>query len=337
MGYACKNCGKAFEPTCHQSRQVFCSTECRIKYHNRKQYAPPEDKCVECGKALEQGSVGANRKFCGDACRISYHYRKQQERKRAERQKPRICPNCGREFVPMWEKGSPRFCSDECRIDWWREYNKVRPDGEKRNTNCAYCGKALKNGNEKYCSRTCYRLGSAYVRGERRCQWCGKLLGPKARTGQKYCSTGCSASARKYEENAGQMKSSITTRKDGVWRKQLAELARGTETEEKKDKRIYLVCGVMRTGSTDTLVNYIRYELKGDPFDGNRFVFCGNGRSQIKWLEWDGSGFCVGARNAESGKYPWPCGRPGNVMEITAEEYLYLCSKSMWEKEAERG
>ena len=206
----------------------------------------------------------------------------------------------------MWEKGSPRFCSDECRIDWWREYNKVRADGEKRNTNCAYCGKALKNGNEKYCSRTCYRLGSAYMRGERRCQWCGKLLGPKARTGQKYCSTGCSASARKYEENAGQMKSSITTRKDGVWRKQLAELARGTETEEKKDKWIYLVCGVMRTGSTDTLVNYIRYELKGDPFDGNRYVFCGNGRSQIKWLEWDGSGFCVRARNAESGKYPWP-------------------------------
>ena len=118
MEYVCKNCGQEFEPTCHQSRQVFCSTECRIKYHNRKRYAPPGEVCMECGKALAQGSVGANRKLCGDACRINYRYRKQQERKREERQKPRVCPNCGKEFVPIWEKGgTPRFCSDACRIE----------------------------------------------------------------------------------------------------------------------------------------------------------------------------------------------------------------------------
>ena len=34
----CKNCGQEFEPTCHITRQKFCSKECRFVYNNAKRH-----------------------------------------------------------------------------------------------------------------------------------------------------------------------------------------------------------------------------------------------------------------------------------------------------------
>lgn len=294
---------------------------------------------MECGVSLEHNrQVGRNRKFCGDTCRKQYHYKRTQERKRQERFKPRICPNCGKEFVPMWERGGlPRFCSDECRIVWWREYHKVMPDKEEPSITCAYCGKEMNRQSGKYCGRVCYRLGAAQVRGERRCGWCGKLLPRKARTGQKYCSSSCAASAWQANNREGRRKRCITTRNSGAWRKQLAEQARETDLGFTKDRRIFLVCGATKLTSTDALVNYIQYELACDPFDGSIYLFCSNDRSQLKWLSWDGSGFCVGIRTAEWGRYPWPADQQGTIMEITEQEHAFLTSKSICTEMPENG
>ena len=38
---ACLNCGKGFIPTCHITRQKFCSSECRVRYNNAKRYYLP--------------------------------------------------------------------------------------------------------------------------------------------------------------------------------------------------------------------------------------------------------------------------------------------------------
>lgn len=328
--HECKCCGKEFEPTCHKIRQIYCSEACRIKYNNAKRYAPPENACLECGATLTQsGQCGKNRKFCTDACRRAYHAKKAAEKKRIERQTPRICPNCGGEFVPMWEKGGlPRYCSDDCRIEWWKEYHRVTPDEREPNSVCAYCGKALEKGNKQYCSRACYRLGTAKVRGRRRCEWCGELLPKKAQAGQKYCCQSCAASAWKLRNPTGVKHRCITTRNSGAWRKQLAELAKGVGVEAPKNQRIYLICGLKLVASTERLIEHLRYELKCDPYDGSIYVFCGNERTLLKWLEWDGSGFCVGFRHAEWGTYPWPAKKAEAVMEITRQEYDFLRVKS---------
>lgn len=69
--HKCQWCGKEFEPTCHKSRQKFCSAECRIKYHNAKRYYGGKvDVCPECGAPVEQsGERGRWRRFCSDRCR----------------------------------------------------------------------------------------------------------------------------------------------------------------------------------------------------------------------------------------------------------------------------
>ena len=46
---ACLNCGKGFIPTCHITRQKFCSSECRVRYNNAKRYCTdtPVNECPE--------------------------------------------------------------------------------------------------------------------------------------------------------------------------------------------------------------------------------------------------------------------------------------------------
>ena len=109
---ACLNCGKGFTPTCHITRQKFCSSECRVRYNNAKRYYTDTsvNECPECGTPIEQsGEAGRWRRFCGKHCRQLYHYKKWQEKREANYQPPvQICPNCGKDFQPEWGPGTQR-------------------------------------------------------------------------------------------------------------------------------------------------------------------------------------------------------------------------------------
>ena len=90
---ACLNCGKGFIPTCHITRQKFCSSECRVRYNNAKRYYTdtPVNECPECGTPIEQsGEAGQWRRFCGKHCRQLYHYKKWQEKQQANYRPPEL-------------------------------------------------------------------------------------------------------------------------------------------------------------------------------------------------------------------------------------------------------
>ena len=146
---ACLNCGKGFIPTCHITRQKFCSSECRVRYNNAKRYYTdtPVNECPECGTPIEQsGEAGRWRRFCGKHCRQLYHYKKWQEKQQANYQPPiQICPNCGKDFQPEWGPGTQRrFCGDTCRIQWWTDYRRANPSLEEKPLWCECCGQALR-------------------------------------------------------------------------------------------------------------------------------------------------------------------------------------------------
>lgn len=326
----CLYCGKSFTATCHITRQKYCSRDCCVKYNNaNRYYGVPVDACPECGATVKQnGKQGRWRRYCSDDCRKAYNDRKGAEKRRTARNEPRVCPNCGKDFVPVWKTGPARFCSDECRIEWWKDYHKHNPSSESPIANCAYCGCEMRGG-RKYCSRACYRLGAARVRGERVCAWCGKLLSKKARSTQKYCCTKCAKASWGLSHSGKGQRRCIQAKNPGAWRRQLMELAKETVFQIPKDSRILLVCGTMNLVSTDTLVNFIRFGLCCDPFDGNTYVFCNSGFSHLKWLCWDGGGFCVGSRQAEWGKYPWPPDREGAVIEITSREFTFIRNRGI--------
>ena len=158
---ACLNCGKGFIPTCHITRQKFCSSECRVRYNNAKRYYTdtPVNECPECGTPIKQsGEAGRWRRFCGKRCRQLYHYKKWKEKQQANYQPPiQICPNCGKDFQPEWGPGMQRrFCGDACRIQWWTDYRRANPSLEEKPLWCECCGQALRMDQKKYCSRACY-------------------------------------------------------------------------------------------------------------------------------------------------------------------------------------
>ena len=324
--YECKWCGAGFEPTCHTSRQIYCSSGCRIKSNNAGRYAPPNDACVYCAGKIERlFSCGKYRKFCSDRCRKAYHAEKAAQKKRELRAQPRVCPFCGREFILMWQMGgTARFCSDECRVNFWKEYHKVTPGPLETPTECGYCGKALEVSGRKYCSRACYRLGAARARGERCCVWCGKIL-PKNSKRRKYCSKSCAGASSRHSNLEESSRCSIKARNPLVWRKQLREAAAlKAAPSSATDRKVLLVCDKISLISTDTLVNFISYELGCDPLDGTVYLFCNSTRFQIKWLFWDGGGFCVSSRNSQGGRYPWPGSSSGETVEITWQEAEFI-------------
>ena len=53
----CLNCGEGFIPTCHITRQKYCSNECRHRYNNAKRYYKGEvNICPECGDVVDSGN-----------------------------------------------------------------------------------------------------------------------------------------------------------------------------------------------------------------------------------------------------------------------------------------
>ena len=334
----CQNCGEPFEPTCHTTRQKFCSDSCRVQYNNAKRYfdvAP--NVCPNCGETIEHGGMKGNRRrFCNEKCRRTYNDMKRQEKQRAaaEVQSQRVCPNCGKDFKAEWKSGTrQRFCCDACRITYWDAYHKVNP--LEKLLRCIYCGQEFQRGKHngvKYCSRNCYLQAAAKTHIEQRCAWCGEAFPCYARDNRRYCGRSCANATRHAKFRAAQGTRLITTRQPKAWRHQLALLAKNTR-DAANNGCILLACGARSIGSQDLLSDIIRYELKRDPFNGDRYVFCDG--NKLKWIEWDGAAFCVGSRRAERGTYPWPSAKDGDWMEITEREFAFLRSKSIGEKSEE--
>lgn len=82
------------------------------------------------------------------------------------------------------------------------------------------------------------------------------------------------------------------------WKEQLHEAIEKSPPSRRR-KRVWLACGEtsMYTG-LDELLGIIRYQLNHSPYDVNVYVFRDLSGTMIKYLEWDGAGFCLGRRRA---------------------------------------
>ena len=103
----CLNCGKKFIPTCHITRQKFCSDTCRTEwwkeYH--KAYPPeemPAEECAFCGAALTGKQRGQT--YCSRFC-----YLLAMDQTHVEE----TCEWCGEKFTDTSGQGRPEFSARE--------------------------------------------------------------------------------------------------------------------------------------------------------------------------------------------------------------------------------
>lgn len=331
----CQCCGQQFKPSCHKTRQKYCSRECCVKYNNAKRYfTVPVDTCPECGEQIEQtGERGRLRRFCTDRCRVLYHQKKEQERKHSIERPPQICPNCGKKFTVDWGMSTNRrFCCDDCRLEWWKEYHRANPKEQSPERTCVCCGKEFHadswHGGD-YCSRECYLRTMAQTREIVTCGWCGEEFTALKSQNRQYCSTHCYTAARHQPERTKAFRR-ISYHNPDEWRVLLKTAMKDFGEPAKRGRRVFLVCGETNMNlGIDGLTNIIRYRLNMNPYDGSLYVFCDFSGTNLKYIEWDGAGFCIAKRRAQSGSYPWPPSDAGAVIELTEKEFEFLKTKAI--------
>lgn len=161
------------------------------------------------------------------------------------------------------------------------------------------------------------------------CGWCGEKFSALISTNRQYCSTHCYTAARHQPERVkGSRRVSYTDADE--WRELMKAAMRDFGVTPKRGKRVFLVCGETNMNlGIDGLTNIIRYRLNLNPYDGSLYVFCDFSGSNLEYIEWDGAGFCIAKRQAQSGSYPWPPSEAGLTMEISEKEFEFLKTKSI--------
>ena len=90
-------------------------------------------------------------------------------------------------------------------------------------------------------------------------------------------------------------------------------------------KNVHLVCGGININKgVEGLTSIIQGRLGLNPFSDGLFVFCSKTFHQIKYVQWDGTGFLVCAKRLERGIFPWPDAKLGKYTTISKSEFRFL-------------
>lgn len=156
------------------------------------------------------------------------------------------------------------------------------------------------------------------------CRWCGEVFSALKSHHRQFCGTHC-YTASKHQPERERARWRISYHSPFEWRALLQEAMKDFGETAKRGRRVFLVCGEtnMKLG-LDGLVNIIRYRLSVNTYDGSVYAFCDSTGTNLEYIEWDGSGFCITKRRAQSGSYPWPPAEAGLTMEITEKEFRFL-------------
>ena len=120
----------------------------------------------------------------------------------------------------------------------------------------------------------------------------GRIFGLCRGEERQYCCRNCASAAQTAPENFRRGICRIQNTEPESWTEHIKQAAREAELD-RDSRRVRLVCGEtsMYAGS-DSLTAIIRYRLRFNPYDGSIYVFRDKSGTMLKYLHWDGQGFC---------------------------------------------
>ena len=91
-----------------------------------------------------------------------------------------------------------------------------------------------------------------------------------------------------------------------------------------KAEKIFIACGKTDLRkSIDGLSALVERKFKLNPYDNSLFLFCGNDRSKMKALFWEGDGFVLLYKRLENGTFKWPKDEE-EVRQLSIQELRWL-------------
>lgn len=95
--------------------------------------------------------------------------------------------------------------------------------------------------------------------------------------------------------------------------------------------RVWIAGGVtdMRCGM-NSLALKVQGEFGRDPYAGEVFCFRGRQGDLAKFLWHDGVGMSLYAKRLEAGKFIWPSGGVGEIVQVSAAQLAYLLEGIDW-------
>ena len=87
---------------------------------------------------------------------------------------------------------------------------------------------------------------------------------------------------------------------------------------------VYLACGATDLRKSFTgLAAIIKLKFQLDPYSKCMFAFCNRGRTLIKLLQWDGTGFWLLMKRIDKGNFRWP-DTPDELKQVSSKEIRWI-------------
>lgn len=82
----------------------------------------------------------------------------------------------------------------------------------------------------------------------------------------------------------------------------------------------------------DGLSGIIQEQMKLNPFEKYLFIFCSSGRSKLKIIYWDDSGFVLWYKRLEKEKFKWPAHLEEDSLNVDVEKIKkFLVGLDPWQ------
>jgi hypothetical protein len=166
----CNFCKTHFES--EFERQIYCSTQCRTKFHNQKNRTAKEMTiiCVGCNESFVASAFIAKRKkYCSGVCFKKCLYRKKngkqysqyKPRSKSVEQSTQQCISCNADFTPKYSQcWGQKFCNADCKANYHTSQQREKREKIRKSTirQCPICDTQFspkKSLKEIYCSKRC--------------------------------------------------------------------------------------------------------------------------------------------------------------------------------------
>lgn len=285
-----------------------------------------ENKCVACGEKFVPKLKGRQRIYCSQKCSNKIHNNKRRLQTMEAGGKIK-CHYCGKEFERDNES-KRAYCTNKCaaKVSRSEEVKELRElaEAEKNSGSSESFKDFVLSLYHRGYGRTAMTEAFGIKLSTLKC-WIDRTTNPNA----PYL---LRQKAKKKQHKAIRDYTYEHAQNAEEWVSELRKQIRCNMSNfagAENNATVYLISGKVHSNkSAENLYDIAMLKTEFLSQDENVFVFCGNKRTNIRYIYNDGKGLRMVSCRKNSGTYPWPSPKLGGAIRITAQDFELLLSET---------